>query len=74
MIKAIRKVLTTPILTPMITPDHMETKGDTRTPQVGINRLGMQQNEPMKAGLEGKSHTVIRNIRMTVYPQHWQTI
>ena len=35
LIKAIRKVLTTLILRLLITPDHMETKGDTRTPQVG---------------------------------------
>jgi hypothetical protein len=34
----------------MITPDHMETKGDTRTPQVGINRLGFTQNKSMGLG------------------------
>jgi hypothetical protein len=50
LIKAIRKVLTTLILTLMITPDHMETKGDTRTPQVGKNRLGFAPNKPMGLG------------------------
>ncbi len=73
MIKAIRKVLTTPILTPMITPDHKETKGDTRIPPV-CKSLGFMQRKPMKIGLKRKSHTVIPNIRMTVYPQHWQMI
>ena len=73
MIKAIRNLLTTPILTPMITPDHKETKGDTRTPQVGKS-LGFMQRKPMKIGFPERSHTRIRNIRMIVYPQHWQTI
>ena len=49
-IKAIRKVLVTVILTLTITPIHMETEGDTRTPQVGINRLGFSQKKPMKIG------------------------
>ena len=50
MIKAIRKVLITLIITPNITPDHMETKGDPRTPQVGINSLGFKQNKYMGLG------------------------
>ena len=50
LIKAIRKVLTTLIRTLMITPDHMETKGVTRTPQVGKNRLGFAPNKLMGLG------------------------
>jgi hypothetical protein len=50
MIKAIRKVLTTLILTLLITPDHMEAEGDNRTPQVGINLVGINLNGPMRIG------------------------
>ncbi len=49
MIQAIRKVLTTSILTPMITPEYKEAKGDTRTPQVGKS-LGFMRRKPMKIG------------------------
>ncbi len=50
MMMAIRKVLTTLILTLSITPDHMEAEGDNRTPQVGINLISINQNEPMRIG------------------------
>ncbi len=73
-VKAIRKELATVILTLLITSFHMETEGDTKTPQVVINHLGFRQNKPMGIGLRRKSSIVNRDMFTTVYPQHWQTI